>query len=424
MDDMDRNLIVAWDKVVARCEADPAEARRRWRRTSAGAMFDRPPRAWCLAVRASDSRLGGIEGAVDEPEKARRALAHRVVLDGSVLRELGGPVWIRWPGVRLTEASAMLGIHREVLRKWLPVRPGRTRGARSAFAAERSVDGRVAWVEADPGTSKGSAGSEGSSSAVLHVRYEPATVFGGRGMAVPVVWSDGPLDPGFDRGAPPHPVWGSLWQGLADRIDADFEQVVERVPVTRRYGAGERFRGWQWVCPGRRVRGTDGAVRHTGCGRLAKKLVAPLPVWTVPRALGEETALEVSGRRAKPALASAGSEGTDPGAVGHGGFALSGAWWPGVVDRLAGMRSLACEQCWGVRWLSPADSTGWNEVVSYLTGGLLYGHEVDRPGWVEATPKVARGLRRNRSGQCEDAERDAVANAAQVASAAGAAGVE
>jgi hypothetical protein len=237
---------------------------------------------------------------------------------------------------------------------------------------------------------------------------------------VPVVWSDGPMDPGGFRGRPPFGGWGSMWQHSAERIPLGFEQVVERVPRFQRYAGGERFRGWVWRCPGLcsagageaelclsqaslRDRGPDphpnplsGREREqggkadkvpltpalsrgergeggksSGCGRLVRALYAPLPVWTVGKYRGLEEGLEVEG--------------------------LSGEWLPGVMDRWAGRRSLACERCWRVKRQTFADSTGWNELVSYLSGGLLYGREVARPGdWVFERKRAYRQRRGSR----------------------------
>jgi len=57
MDELDHNLLMAWNRVFERCRADPREARRRLERVGAGTCLDRPHRAWCVAVRASDTRI-------------------------------------------------------------------------------------------------------------------------------------------------------------------------------------------------------------------------------------------------------------------------------------------------------------------------------------------------------------------------------
>lgn len=358
MDELDRNLLAAWDRVFAMCRGDPAEARRRYARVLPGAVLDRPHRAWCVALRASDTRLMdagyGVLGSEPATSAVRARAAHEVVLEGGMIRELGGPVWLRYPGVPLTEAAALLGRDYAGLRGWLPVGAGRSRVERARLAATGdSVDGRL----------KGATFS--SPGYPLKVRYEPPACRGRRGRETPVVWSDGPLDPGGHRGKPPARWWGTLWQSLAEGIPHEFEQVLERVPKYLPCLGEMRFRGWLWRCPGLepgRVGPADApadapADVPAGCGRLVPKLYAPLPVWTVGRHLGLEEGLAVEG--------------------------LAGRWYPGVMDRWAGRRRLACRHCWRVRDSGAAERHGWNELVSHLSGGLLYGREVEKPAGFE-----------------------------------------
>jgi len=210
MDEVDHNLLAAWERVAAVCRADPAEARRRWRR-SRGTLLRRVPRAWCLAVRASDTRLRpeNYEYQTDDGSPFRQP--HDIDLTGMEIRELCAPVGICWPGVTLDEAARMLGRYREAVGQWLPARPGRTRAARPRQMPPRY---RVVNGPRFP----------------FQVRYEKPSCHGRRGMDVPVVWSDRPLDPGADRGDPPHPLWGSLWQFLHQRIPDNIVTPVERVP--------------------------------------------------------------------------------------------------------------------------------------------------------------------------------------------------
>src|SRR5439155_4371289 len=39
----------------------------------------------------------------------------------------------------------------------------------------------------------------------------------------------------------------------------------------------------------------------------------------------------------------------------------------------------ACDRCHPITTFSPAYKGAWGEVIAYLTAGLLYGHEVERP---------------------------------------------
>ncbi|MGB0768286.1 MAG: hypothetical protein ACPGYV_11320 [Phycisphaeraceae bacterium] len=267
----------------------------------------------------------------------------------------------------IDEAAKLLGKHTEALRNWIPNRPGRTQEKRAEGAKGRTYDNKLEWLEVEP-----------TAAFPLGVHYVPQRVLGrgdrGGGMETPVVWSDVALDPGANKGRPPARWWGSWWQSLADGIPAEFEQVVERVPRFVPYPDGEgkkrdRFRGWWWRCPGliqgvgHRESGVgarqgDSEPRcvnadDSGCGRLVSTLYAPLPVWTIGKFVGVTEGLKVDG--------------------------FAGEWQPGVMDRWAGRRSLACERCWQIKRQTFTNSTGWNELVTYLSGGLLYGREVARP---------------------------------------------
>jgi hypothetical protein len=347
MDEIDGNLIEAWGKVFVRLRDDPAEARRRWLRVAEG-MYGKPVRPWCLKLRSSDMRIAERGDMVIETEAAEAKQAHRVVITGRALRELCAPVRIKWPGVPQGEAARLLGRHRNALDKWIPVKAGRTRAERKRQQPRR-------WEEVrEPGFPLG-------------VRYEAPKPFHHWGYDVPVVWSDRALDPQASRGQSPHPIWGSLWQTLAERIPEAFEQVVERVPHSRvRLGKTEH-RGWRWRCPG---------LAGVGCGREVRVLFAPLPVWGIAQALGVDEGLNIEAQ-------------SDEGVL-----RVAGQWQPGWYDPWAGRRQLACEKCWGIQGTSMATYRGWNDLVSYLSGGLLYGREVAKPDWVKYERKQVRRERR------------------------------
>lgn len=390
MDELDRNLLDAWDRITATCRRDRREAlkraRRQWSRT-----LTRPPRAWCLAIRAGDRRLTEQFGVVAREDDVEMGLAHEVLIDGAAIRRLCSPVSIKWPGVPLTEAAAMLGRHRESLRHWLPVRPGRSRTARSDQSPDRYREIRDRRFP-------------------LNVRYECAASHGHFGVDVPIVWTDGEVDPGFVRGGTPHPVWGSLWRSLAKRIPDDYMIEAKRLPRWRPYGNEQRFRGWTWQCPGRWVaieslsakersefdldegdRATlinDDGRRYVRrpCGREANVLYGPLPIYSIGRLLGGD-GIELSADQ--EAAANARANIAMPQEATGSSLALGGMWFPGQSDSLAGLRSFACTHCWRVRNFSLCDYRGWNEFVSYISGGLLYGHEVPMPAGMMFERKVA-----------------------------------
>ncbi len=341
MDELDGNLLEAWERVWARCEADPDEARRRWLR-SGNKMLKRPPRAWCLSVRASDHRIGQTYGYIEDEQAWRRGGAHAVVLDGWHIQELCRPVFIPKPGVLLKEAAAILGRDPATLAQWwMPERakrgPGRSRR-----------DGSVALFEeiTEPGR-------------VLGVRFEPARIHRSRGVPKAVVWTERAVDPGADCGVGPHALWGTLWHWFYQRVDEGMEVELERVPRKRQGTARDSAAGWSWVCPGR----VDERGRRNPCGRLAHRLYLPLPMMTLGRWIGERRTLKVAGEAGlhwRPGQAA--------------GLRAAGAGGGGM--------QLACARCWQVRSQTfTNDNGGWDEVIGYLSGGFLYGREVRKPDW-------------------------------------------
>ena len=169
MDDLDHNLLDAWYRVMERCRKDPAEARRRWRR-SRRPSCTKHPRAWCLALRAGDTRIEdhAIWEDVSEPEET--AVRQMVEIPSDSLRELCAPVHIPWPGVPLSKAAKMIGRHPESLRRYLPRRQGRTRAAVKQNGIRRYE------IYRDP-------------KSPLVVQYFTAQSEGHFGYDVPVVWT-------------------------------------------------------------------------------------------------------------------------------------------------------------------------------------------------------------------------------------------
>lgn len=299
MDELDQLLLDSWDAVSQSLQNKPWARARRMERVLRGELR-RPVRAWCLALRASDSRIGAHE-LRNEFNTAcyDRGFNHRLVLSGERVRALCKPVRMIWPGVTLPEAARLLGRDERTVWSW--VKKGRLERANSE------------WV-------------------TIGRRYK--------------IWS-GPMDPQADDGRGPWEVWGSLWQHLWERVPTDFVQRVERTARVRRKRSDHdrhpgHYRGWDWVCPGR-VLATGQRVR---CGRVCKKLWLPLPAWTIGDALGDE----------------------------------AGEAWDAMPRVDLGHRSFACARCWGMRFDNHESDPdeAWNRFVSVVSGGLLYGREVDR----------------------------------------------
>lgn len=302
MDELDQALLEAWHAVSQRLQNEPWALARRMERVSRKELR-RPVRAWCVALRASDSRIGAQEWRTELQEHlAYKGKNHFLTLTGERLRALCRPVQINAPGVPVVEAAKRLG-----------------------------RDQRTVWSWMEKGR--------------LHV--ERQSMPGRTGMKHRV-WS-GPIDPQADDGRGPWAVWGTLWQSLWERIPNDYTQRVQRtmrVRARRSDRAGDPLhdRGWDWRCPGRLL----ATGQYLKCGRVCKKLWMPLPAWTIGDYL--------AGR--------------------------SGGAWEQLPRFEVGRSRFACAKCWGVRF-DPVQSrpdAAWNQFVSTVSGGLLYGREVARLG--------------------------------------------
>ncbi|MCH8342532.1 MAG: helix-turn-helix transcriptional regulator [Planctomycetes bacterium] len=360
MDTIDRNLLDAWRRIGDEVRRDRVEVlRRSYRRLTP--TLTRPPRAWCLCLRACDTRISPVTCAIElDPnvelpinDSLESALAHgaphTVTLTGAVIHRLCIPVSLPWPGMDWTIAAQRLGRHEETLRRWIKL-------------------------------------------GILRARYDNAVSHGKRGKPVPIVWSPSPLDPNTNHGQPPDPVWGTLWQTLWKRLPEDYQLIVRREARFVHYRGEPRQRGWQFVCPGR-LRSPpisasmprasrelpDAALERIACNRRVKRLYAPQSTWTIAQQLGDDRGFAIS-----PLPPGDGAEGSE---ADDGGLCLAGAWHPRQIDPIKAMgpRSFACHHCWRVQFTSLLNHVGWNTFVTHVSGGLLYGHEVERP--LDEAPK-------------------------------------
>jgi DNA-binding CsgD family transcriptional regulator len=177
------------------------------------------------------------------------------------------------------------------------------------------------------------------------------------GRPIPLLSNGGKLlDPGAMKYERPHPIWGGSWEWFWREFPKDFEQTVVRRPVfrwmggRRRKGDGEKgrmgerppeiyrdemqFLRWNWVCP--------------KCKKEVRTIYYPLPVRTL---------------------------------FDYGEFDD-----PVIERKLCDAdlmerppATFACGRCHGVYFFSSIADGAWNEVIGYLTGGMLYGCEVERP---------------------------------------------
>jgi DNA-binding NarL/FixJ family response regulator len=75
----------------------------------------------------------------------------------------------------------------------------------------------------------------------------------------------------------------------------------------------------------------------------------------------------------------------------------SASWQPTLPLRIAQCSSFACVACHRIRAFTRIGSNSWNNVVTFFSGGLLYGHEVPRPQWLKTGRRVAYTPRPNRA---------------------------
>ena len=64
MDEVELLVLEAWERVGERVMGDAEEVEKR-RGRMRGKTMSRPPREWCLALRANDLRLAGASGEFD-----------------------------------------------------------------------------------------------------------------------------------------------------------------------------------------------------------------------------------------------------------------------------------------------------------------------------------------------------------------------
>lgn len=375
MNQIDINLGAAWSEVVDRCRQDPVPSLRRALRQFQS-IIHRPFRQWCLCLRASDRRITSANAILELPADDRismdegidelvlRGRRHFATLSGTLIRRLTQAVHVPFPGEDWTKIAAKCGCKPSQLYTW---------AKHGTLVVQDYVNSR-------------------------EIRK--------RGKRVPIMYAPRAIDPNNFNGRAPDAMWGSLWEYLWEDFPEAYEQRVERVPRFKPHRGKPVFRGYEWICPGRWVPATprrgfdadetgdaDGAtltpaisltpalslheqegegestprivtkageeLAHVPCGRSCHFLYGPMPVWTLGKALGLES-LPL------------------PRECGGGAWGLGG---PGVhgIEPGSGWRTFACKKCWNVRTPNLTDHHGWNEFVTLISGGLLYGHEVKRP---------------------------------------------
>lgn len=292
MDDLDRVILETYLKLAPQLEKNPGELRARLARRQTGAL-NRPPRPWCLAMRASDTRINN-DSAIIVPYQAVHSRTqprpHQVIVNAQLVRHLCTEVELL-PNTDWSKCAKRLGTHPESLRHGM--RSGRFR---------------------------------------LHY-YK--LLGGKRGKPVPVFLNYEMLDPTSGRNRlPTDPLWGSVWRYAAANFPESFEQTIDRRPAWVAYRGSPRFRGYRWLCP--------------KCERFTRMLYYPLPPYNIPRYLDHDPSRSLSDSVACLKPSSSTSE-------------------------------FACHLCHRIRFFSRMNHDSWNQFITHVTGGLLYGHEVPRP---------------------------------------------
>jgi transcriptional regulator with XRE-family HTH domain len=310
-EELQRNIRDSWLRVRGKILSDPDELQRRLARRRSKSLT-RPPRAWCIAIRASDRRITPAHWIItpehaldlDHPAHPYEPIEHELTIQKHAIRRYCNPV--SFSREDAVEVAKMLG----------------------------TSDAHL-WHARKHGTF-----------------YETLIrgLGGKRGHPVPLLSPNGQLfDPGFSRRwARPHPVWGADWEFLSHHVPDDFEQTVLRKPHFARVHKRSHhpadppdFWGWRWICP--------------ACKKPVKSIYYPVPVRIIFD-IGQDI----------PA-------------------------WDAFTEALITKilcddlpptppPSFACKNCHAIQYFkATSPATGWNQVVSHITAGLLYGHEVPRP---------------------------------------------
>jgi DNA-binding CsgD family transcriptional regulator len=396
-EDVEQLVRDAWKRIRPALFADADELTRRLARRRKP-LLQKPPRAWCLAVRANDTRINEATAAI-VPECALYPRLnhghhgrHEVTLTAPLLEELCQKRGVCSPGEAWWHVAKRLGHTLSTLQ---------TARSKMLFGA----------------------------------RYRQG-LEGRRGKPTPVLFTTRRLDPSSPLFALPDPAWGKSLTYRIEMIPRDLEQTIERVPAYRaavadlnadsepplrrpaprvpkpepdylawykwsknneylgddpkywrkspqdpgtppspeeprqfpdppvhfsgstehhvpdrkprpsRSSGSILFAGWRWLCP--------------GCARLVRTIYYPLPPINL---LAGET------RRLLQKLPRTRDLDAEP----------------------QPMPCFACCRCHRIRYFSRLGKDSWNELIAYLTGGLLYGREVPRPDWL--TPDRKRAYR-------------------------------
>src|SRR2546423_945247 len=116
MNDVARLVLEAWEKLGPKIMQDPDELAKRLARRRLN-ILTRPIRAWCLAIRASDTRITPAHWIIvpehamdlDHPAHPYEPIEHEVIIRPHALRKFCRPVRTDSWGERVAEVCKKLG---------------------------------------------------------------------------------------------------------------------------------------------------------------------------------------------------------------------------------------------------------------------------------------------------------------------------
>jgi DNA-binding NarL/FixJ family response regulator len=383
VDDLEKSILQAAQKILPTLTPDQLRQRLARRNT---ATLKRPPRAWCLALRAADTRINDDNATLEPPPDASdpptRYPTHTVTIEAPLLRRLIQPVRLE-PGLAAREVAAVLG------------------HSTTSLHYPRFKN-------------------------CFQTHYIP----GPRGTRIPLLYTDQPLDPNAKLYAAPDPLWSWTATYLGSRIPDDLAVTLTRVarirprgpsyrdttalhpehpeldPPPRKYQSrrlpppppdyvwykwkGDVYMGYDWRNPYSKAN-YERAQRKKELARLARKKRNAKRPSTSTGSLqfeGWRWQCPACNRRVRtlyyplPPLTF-----LDPDFLGR----VASATLNGLQKDLPppNIPTFACHTCHRVRHLSRIDRNTWNSLIAYLTAGLLYGREVPKPRWFHPTRKIA-----------------------------------
>jgi hypothetical protein len=326
-------FLSAWERIKPVLDADPHELQARLARRSQ-ISFTRPFREWCIALRSDDTRLTPYKTIITPTHAPASLLPHAVTVTRRDLQRLCRPVMTDFPGTELVEFARRLGHKPDTLRKAVK---------RNQFRVHKKRRWRA---------------REGAGPCFREY---------------PDLYSDAQFHPGAGwHLQPPDPVWGDFWTLFPDNLPKNFQQTLQRTPLwlpgqrTGRWRIRqpaapqlqlttdtgplstddqvERFWGWQWLCP--------------ACHNTCKLIFLPVP-FPLPKVFRDYLKPHLKFRQECD------------------------------LDEDDAYSSFACARCHKLKgslsWA--AGHNAWNFIVTRISGGLLFGHEVQIPPFLNRARK-------------------------------------